>query len=100
MLRFNVRDSPSLPEPARQRALARLASRLTGDGELIVTSSVFRDQARNREAAIDRFRELLAEAVRVRRARKRTRPSRSAVERRLVDKRRQGERKKRRVVTD
>jgi ribosome-associated protein len=100
VLRFNLRASPSVPEPARERALARLASRLTGAGELIVTSAVYRDQPRNREAAIARLRELLAAAVRVRRPRKRTRPKKSAVERRLVDKRRRAERKRERTAVE
>jgi len=100
VLRFNLRDSPSIPEPLRQRALARLANRLTGAGELIVTSGVYRDQPRNRDAAIARLGEILAAAVRVQRRRKRTRPSLSAVERRLTDKRRRSERKRQRGATD
>ena len=100
VVRFNVRASPSLPDDARRRALTRLGRRLTAAGELIVTSGVHRDQPRNREAAIARLRDLLAAAVRVRRTRKRTRPSRAAVERRLDDKRRHGERKRQRRPVD
>ena len=100
VLRFKLRDSPSIPPAARERALARLASRLTADGEVIVTSSVYRDQPRNREAAVERLRELLAAAVRVRRRRKATRPSAAAVERRLVEKRRRSERKRQRGQVD
>jgi len=87
-VRFALRDSPSIPEPAKQRALVRLASRLTHDGEVIVSSAATRDQGRNRAAALARLAELLAGAVRARRARRPTRPSAAAVERRLLTKHR------------
>ena len=87
-VRFALRDSPSIPDAAKQRALTRLASRLTQEGELIVSSTATRDQGRNRAAALARLAELLAAAVRVRRSRRPTRPSTAAVERRLLAKRR------------
>ena len=43
VLRWGVRNSLSLPEAVRQRFLQRYASRLTADGELLVTSQRFRD---------------------------------------------------------
>jgi ribosome-associated protein len=100
VLRFTLRDSPSLPEPARQRALARLASRLTSAGELVLTSGAYRDQPRNREAVLERLRALLAAAVRPPRLRKRTRPSRAAKERRLAGKRARAELKRARRVLE
>jgi len=96
VLRFNVRESPSLPPELRVRALGRLASRLTTGGELILTSSVHREQARNRAAVLARFRTVLASALRVPRPRRPTRPSAAANERRLVAKRRHAERKRER----
>jgi len=96
VLRFNVRDSPSLPPELRARALARLASRLTTAGELILTSAVHREQARNRAAVLARFRTVLANALRAPRPRRPTQPSPAARERRLTEKRRQGERKRER----
>jgi ribosome-associated protein len=53
-----------------------------------------RSQARNRELALERLRERLARALAVRRPRRATRPSRSARETRLKDKRARGERKR------
>ena len=53
-LRFRLRDSPSLPEPARRRALTRLAHRLTRDGELLLSCATYRDQSRNRAAVLAR----------------------------------------------
>src|SRR6187200_982818 len=59
VVRFDLRATNAIPPDARTRALARLASRLTSAGELIVTSSRTRDQARNREAALARLADLL-----------------------------------------
>jgi ribosome-associated protein len=98
VLRFNLRNSPSLPEPARQRALTRLASRLTSAGELVLTSAAYRTQPRNRAAVLERLRAILAAAVRAPRPRTRTRPSRAAEERRLAAKRARAEIKRARRI--
>ncbi|MDT0268095.1 alternative ribosome rescue aminoacyl-tRNA hydrolase ArfB [Streptomyces sp. DSM 44915] len=94
-LRFDVAASTVLPEVWKERALARLAGRLTEGGELVVRASEHRSQLRNREAALRRLTELLTEATapppRARRAKK---PPRSLVERRLREKRRRSELKK------
>src|SRR5579872_5377604 len=47
LLRWNPVTSPSLPEPVRARLLKAIGSRLTGEGELLITSQETRDQARN-----------------------------------------------------
>jgi ribosome-associated protein len=95
-LSFDVRRSPSLPERARERAMARLAGRLA-DGVLTVASSAERSQLLNREAARTRLAELLREAVAPPpRPRIPTKPSRNARERRLHDKRRRAETKRNR----
>lgn len=83
VLRFDLRGSPSLPESARQRALARLAARLTRDGALVLAASAYRDQPRNRAAVLERLRELLAAAVTPPKRRRATRPSAASKERRL-----------------
>ena len=54
-LRFDVRNSPSLPDGVRAR-LERLAgSRLTKEGVLVLVAQRFREQARNRQDAVDRL---------------------------------------------
>jgi len=96
VLRFNLRDSPSLPESARRRAVERLASRLTRDGDLILTSGIYRDQARNRAAVLRRLGTVLAHAVARPRPRVPTQRSAAAEERRLAAKRARSERKRER----
>jgi ribosome-associated protein len=100
VLRFDLRHSPSLPEPARQRALMRLAPRLTRDGELVLSSDAHRDQPRNRAAVLERLRMLLAEAVAVPKRRRPTAPSGAARERRLAEKRARAQRKRQRGRPD
>jgi ribosome-associated protein len=100
VLRFNVRDSPSLSAAERDRALARLAARLTQDGTLVLTSALHRDQPRNRAEVLDRLARVLRAALRPPRARRPTRPSAAAVERRLAAKRARAERKRERRARD
>jgi ribosome-associated protein len=94
MLRFNLRGSRALPDAARDRALARLASRLTRDGALVLSSGTYRDQARNRDAVLARLQRMLADAIRAPIRRRPTAPSAASRERRLTGKRVRSERKR------
>ena len=88
---YDVARSPSLTEPLRERALARLAGRLV-DGVLTVAASDARSQLLNREAAEERLAALLREAVAPPPPPRRpTRPSRGAKERRLSAKKQRSE---------
>lgn len=95
-LQWNVLESPALTNVQRSRLLDRLAARINRDGFLRVVSSRYRSQAANRRAVIERFTELLAEALRKRTPRKKTRPTKSSIERRLTTKRLRGQRKRER----
>jgi ribosome-associated protein len=93
-LSFDVARSPTLPDHLRARALTRLASRLV-DGVLTVAASEQRSQLQNREAAEQRLAQLLREAVAPPPpARRPTKPSRGAKERRLQVKRQRSELKR------
>src|SRR3954466_9614833 len=54
-LRFDVRNSSSLPQPRRQRLERLGGSRVTQDGVLVITAQRFRSQERNRQDALDRL---------------------------------------------
>ena len=75
VLRWNPGTSPSLPEPVRARLLAALASRLTTEGELLVTSQLTRDQGRNVEDCLEKVRRLVLAAARPPKARRPSRPT-------------------------
>ena len=100
-LRWNPEQSAILEGVERYRLLERLKPRLTEGGDLIVTSSRTRDQSRNREDARAKLADLIRRALQRPKARKKTRPSRGAVQRRLDEKKVQGRRKTdRRPPTD
>ncbi len=96
-LRFDLDGSPSLTEEQKDRLRQRLATRITKEGVLHVTAQRHRTQAANREAAVERFAELLRENLREEAPRKKTRPSRAAKARRLEAKRRHSRRKRERA---
>ncbi|MFL6289399.1 MAG: alternative ribosome rescue aminoacyl-tRNA hydrolase ArfB [Thermoanaerobaculia bacterium] len=95
-VRFDVAGSSSLSEEQRQRLLERLATRITRSGVLHVTSQKHRTQGDNREAAVARLAELMAEALREEVPRKATRVSKAAKRRRVDAKKRRGQRKRER----
>lgn len=93
LLRFNVKNSTSLPPGMKARALAGLASRLTQDGDLILKASNFRTQERNREAALERLAKMLHRYATKPKARKKTKPSKGAIQKRLDKKKLRGKKK-------
>lgn len=95
-LRWNVRTSRALRDAQRARVMAKLASRLDGDGFLRIVAGEYRSQQQNRRAALERLAGTVARALVVPPTRKATRPTRSSVERRLDEKRRRGDTKQQR----
>jgi ribosome-associated protein len=93
-LSLDLARTGALSPVLKARALARLADRLV-DGVITVAASEHRSQLQNRKAAETRLAALLREAVAPPpRARRATRPSRAAVQRRLDTKKRRGETKR------
>jgi ribosome-associated protein len=93
---WDIASSAALTEEQRARLLERLATRLDGEGRLRLVSSAHRSQLQNREAVTERLRSVVAEALKVAKVRKATRPTRASKERRLVEKKQRGETKRRR----
>lgn len=89
-LRFDVAGSPSLGPRQRARLIERVGP------ELRVVADDERSQLRNRQLAVERFRDRMAAALHVEKPRRPTRPSRAAKERRLTAKRQLSERKRNR----
>jgi ribosome-associated protein len=87
---FDVEASAALTEAQRERLRRRLGARVTA------VSQDARSQARNRELALERLRDRLAEGLRELPPRRATKPTRSARERRLETKRRRSQRKRER----
>jgi ribosome-associated protein len=93
-LRFHIVNSPSLPEDVKRRLMQLSGSRLTTEGELIITARRFRSQDANRRDALERLRSFLACAARPVRKRCRTRVPKASRRRRLTAKRMRGDVKK------
>lgn len=89
-LRFDVNNSPSLPEDVRQRLRAIAGRRMNRDGVLVIVARRFRTQARNRADARDRLVELIRRAARPPVPRRPTRPTLASKRRRLDAKKARG----------
>lgn len=85
-LRFDARHSPSLPDAVSIRVQRLAGSRLTADGVIIIQAQEFRDQPRNRAAALERLLDLIRQATIVPKKRKPTRATFSSKVKRLEGK--------------
>ena len=92
-LLFDVAASRCLSEPQKQRVREVLGGRIKKDGVLWIVARRHRTQVANRQDAIRRFTTLLAEALRPRIPRKKTRPTAGSRERRLAEKAKRSRRK-------
>lgn len=100
-LRFDVAQSPSLPDPVRERLKRICGRRLTGDGVLIIDARRYRTRERNRRDALERLIALIRQAAIAPTPRKATRPTAASKRRRLEGKQRRGVLKRsRRPVSD
>ena len=100
-LRFDLAHSPSLPERVKENARRVFGRKLSKDGVVIIFSARFRSQDRNREDARERLKELILEANRPPPPpRRKTKPTKGSVERRLKAKAGRGEVKKARGKVD
>ena len=100
VLRWAVSRSLALPEEVRERFLRKFASRLTTEGELLVTSQRYRDAPRNAQDCLEKLRAMLLGVAQPPKRRRATRPTRGSVERRLQGKHRQSAAKQNRRVRE
>ncbi|MGP1666451.1 MAG: alternative ribosome rescue aminoacyl-tRNA hydrolase ArfB, partial [Rhodanobacter sp.] len=89
-IRFDVVNSPSLPDEIRARLLARRDRRLTSEGVLVIQGRRFRDQARNRDDVRERLIDIIRGVLVPPKKRLATRPTRASKERRLAGKQQRG----------
>ena len=99
-LQFDIAASRALPETVRKRLLDLDDRRISPSGVVTIKAQEYRTQARNREAALERLRELVSAATIEKKARVPTKPTRKSKQERLEDKRRRGEVKRRRSSID
>jgi ribosome-associated protein len=85
-LTFDVENSNALSLIEKERIYNKLASRLTKDNVLILQSDESRSQLKNKENITKRFLDLMEFAIAVPKKRRKTKPSRSSIEKRLKSK--------------
>lgn len=90
----------ALPDDDRAWLLGRLRAKLTNEGALIVTSTLTRDQIKNRADATDKLVALVRDALARPKPRKPTKVPKAAKRRRVADKRHKAERKRSRTSHD
>ncbi len=81
-LRFDVRHSPSLPDEVRDRLSVLAGNRLTDDGFLIIDARRYREQSRNRQDALNCLADMIRQASKRPKTRRKTKPT-AASRRRL-----------------
>ena len=86
---FVIPTSQIFTATEKQRLLEKLKHRVSQDGTLIITSSESRSQHKNKASAIARLFILLEQSLRVAKTRKKSTPSKNAIEKRMVSKKKQ-----------
>lgn len=92
-LRFDIENSEFLTKEEKKRIAKKLKNRISNEGILIITSDTERTQLRNKNNAIEIFFELLEEALKKPKKRKKTKPTQASKEKRLKEKKIQSEKK-------
>ena len=92
-LHWPIATSPSLPDDVRDRAMAKYAKRINNQGDLVIHSQRYRDQAKNVSDCLEKLSQLLLEVAVAPKRRIATRPSRAAKQRRVDEKKSRGKKK-------
>jgi ribosome-associated protein len=85
-LRFDVLQSPSLPEGTKKRLIRLAGKRITAGGILVIKANRYRTQERNRQDAVNRLAQMIRKASEKPKHRVKTRPTATSRERRLAGK--------------
>jgi ribosome-associated protein len=92
-LRWNIARSTIATIEQKEILLKKLASRITADGDLMLTSQVHRSQLQNKEAVLFKLDELIEKAFHKPKARKASKPSKAVKKKRLDSKHKHAEKK-------
>jgi ribosome-associated protein len=92
-LRFHVAESQLLTDEEKALVQEKLGNRINSEGYLQVVCQAERSQLQNKEQCVERFYELLRQALTRQKKRKATKPTRASVRKRLEGKRRQSDKK-------
>lgn len=93
-LYFDVKSSPSLTDFKKKTIITKLKTRIDKEGVMRVISQKHRTQLANKKVATDRFTELLQAALTFNPPRRKTKPSKGSIKRRLETKKQRSQTKK------
>ena len=88
-VRFNIKDTQALSEKEKEKLYDKLSTRITSEGILKLSCSETRSQHRNKAIVIDRLFDLIKIKLKNTKLRKKTKPSKNAIEKRLISKKNQ-----------
>ncbi len=92
-LKFHVEGSETLTEEEKELVRQKLANRINSEGYLQVVSQTERSQLQNKEQCVERFYELLRQALTKQKKRRATKPTHASVRQRLESKKKQSQKK-------
>ena len=90
-LHFSVRNSASLPPGVRERFVQKFRSRLTNEGDVVITSQESRDQPKNIDSCLEKLRGMILEVLHPPKKRRTTKPTKGSKRRRVEAKRRRSQ---------
>jgi ribosome-associated protein len=93
-VKLDIPNSLVLTDEEKAVLMQKLATRLTTEGVLLLTSQDKRSQLQNKEAVVLKLETILAKAFEKKKARKATKPSKGAVQNRIQKKKQLSEKKK------
>ena len=93
-LRFDVVNSPTLPDEVRKRLLSLARKRINEEGVLVIDARRYRSQRANRRDAMERLVKLIRKAAKKPKIRRKTKPTLASKMKRLDDKRRRAKTKR------
>ena len=94
ILRFNVNRSEKLSTEEKSLLQEKVQHKLTKEGNLVVMSGQSRSQLKNKELAYKKLERLISKAFHIQKPRKKTKPSKSAIEKRIKEKKMHAEKKR------
>ncbi len=97
-LSFDVMNSDLLSDEEKERIMTKLAKKINANGILKISSQSERTQLANKERCIEKFCKQISKSLKVKKKRKKTKPSQAAIQKRLDDKKNQSDKKKSRKL--
>lgn len=100
VLTFDVQNSAGLTAEEKELVSQKLQNKISSEGILVMSTSETRSQAKNKEILLEKFLELIANALKVPKTRKATKIPKSVIENRLKNKQKNSEIKQNRQKPD